>query len=458
MGFQDASRLARLAAVTAASAAILFAVACSRQPSPDAYAEPPPPLLEPRAELLGEGPAPDYYPHDHEGPDAPGAQADAGYPPPVQYAGPPGPPPPGYNQDAYATGARPPVVIAMEPIPNPPEGPPRDHRAGRHNQAPHLYTPRAERRAYTRIEPARRVQAETPRRRAEARGPRHLAQAPTAPATPKPAATKPVAQAKAAVVAPKPAPAKPVVKAAPPPAPVKPPAPTPKVAAAVPAAPPLVPPADRATKLAALQSALTQALARSAVLTAPQRFTAGKPAAVTLTIPAEFGDQVLAEAQKQGLSDVAASVNLTAMLSGDGFAVTPSETGAQPLTPGSPTAFAWQVTPRGAGRQPLHVDIGADLNGAGSESISLGSLKTAGEGFRLSPRVIGATLLVLIAGIVVAWLARGQASPGRRQPKSVSAAASSPPRPAPEPDPPKPAPEPVTTAEEPAANDEHKPA
>jgi hypothetical protein len=250
-----------------------------------------------------------------------------------------------------------------------------------------------------------------------------------------------------------------VAKAAPPPpvAAVKPPvAASPKSATT---APPLAAPQDRAAKLAGLQTALTQALAKAAAFKAPERFTAGVPAEVVLEVPAEFGDVVLSEAQKAGLSDVAAAVNLTAVLSGDGFSVTPSEMAAQPLMAGQPTKFTWLVTAMRNAKGPLHADMGADLSGAGAESLDLGSLKVADGAGRLSPRLIGATLLVLIAALVVGWLARGRkAPPAAKRP----AAASPPPTPAPEPKAqPTPAPEPVhadtmARTEPPAANDPEK--
>ena len=187
-----------------------------------------------------------------------------------------------------------------------------------------------------------------------------------------------------------------------------------KTAPALPAVTPAPAPApapsgDRATNLASLQTTLTDAVGKTAVLTAPTSFTANQPSDVTLTIPAGFGDTLKGAAQKDGLGDAAASVNMTAILSGDGFSVTPDDTQSVPLAIGQPTKFVWTVTAQTGAKGPLHADVGADLLGGGSDKLSLGSVqKSAGMGIKLTPRVIGASLLVLIAALVVAWLARGR--------------------------------------------------
>lgn len=167
--------------------------------------------------------------------------------------------------------------------------------------------------------------------------------------------------------------------------------------------------ADRSTRLAATQSALTDAISKGAVLTTPPRFTANTPADVTLTVPAGFYDTVHKEAEKNGLTDAAASVNMTAVLSGDGFSVTPDETQSVPLTVGQPTEFRWTVTAQPGAKGPLHADVGADLLGSGSDTLALGSVQKAGGfGPKLTPAIIGWAILVLIAALVVAWLARGR--------------------------------------------------
>ncbi len=192
------------------------------------------------------------------------------------------------------------------------------------------------------------------------------------------------------------------------------PAVAPVPAAPAPAAPAPASGADRSTRLATLQSALTDAVSKTTVLGAPDRFTANQPADVTLTVPKGFADTLRTEAQKDGLSDAAASVNITAVLSGDGFSVTPDETQSQPLTIGQDTVFRWTVTAQPGAKGPLHADVGADLLGGGSDTLALGSVqKSAGMGVKLNARVVGASILVLIAALVVVWLARGRGGPSR---------------------------------------------
>lgn len=182
---------------------------------------------------------------------------------------------------------------------------------------------------------------------------------------------------------------------------------------------------DRGAKLQALQTALRDAVTRRAELSAPERPSAGQAADVALTLPADFAQTVRDEAAKAGLADAAATVNLTAQLSGDGYTVTPGETQAQPLTVGQPTEFHWTVTAQPNARGPLRADVGADMLGAGSESLSLGAVTRAeGGGLRLSSRAVGAGLLALIAVVVLAWLARGGRTPAQREAARRSAARS----------------------------------
>ena len=164
--------------------------------------------------------------------------------------------------------------------------------------------------------------------------------------------------------------------------------------------------ADQGVKLQALQTALRDAVSAKAQLIVP-RLAANTPADVVLTLPADFAQSVRSEAEKAGLSDAAASVNLTAALSGDGYAVTPDEVQAQPLTVGQPTEFHWTVTAQPGARGPLRADVGADLLGGGRETLALGAVVKSAPGAGVSPRALGAGLLALIVVAVLAWLARG---------------------------------------------------
>jgi len=166
---------------------------------------------------------------------------------------------------------------------------------------------------------------------------------------------------------------------------------------------------DHASSLAALQSALSDAVSKGAVFSAPTVFVANTPAEVTLTLPASFADTLNSEARKNGLSDASASVNLTALLSGAGFVIVPGEVQAQPLVLGKQTEFRWTITSQPGAKGPLHADVGADLLGAGSETLALGSLQSqTGSGVTPTPRLIGLVILILILGLVGAWLFRGR--------------------------------------------------
>jgi hypothetical protein len=171
---------------------------------------------------------------------------------------------------------------------------------------------------------------------------------------------------------------------------------------------------DRASQLAALEAALGEVIRDEAKLVVPDRFTANQPAEVVLTIPASFAEKLRQEAATNGLANEATSVNLTSILSGDGFAVSPDAAQAQPLTPGRATEFRWTVTAQPGAHGPLHAEIGADLMGAGSDLLNLGSVEAStGGGFFVAPRVIGAAILALIALVVIAWLMRRDGAPPR---------------------------------------------
>ena len=368
----------RSGVVAAASVAALAALAgCEERPYP-APSHTPPPTAEPSADLMG---APASAP-----PPAAGAPAYA--PPP--YA--PTPPPSGYD-----TGA----VVAMAPIPNPGEGPSEYYDGPPHHRLHARYSetgseaetaarsPYGEgRSAGVRRSQALASQAEPAQGFVPPRPPM------TAQAAPAPAPTgkshkhkggAPAAVASAAAVG--------AVHSK-------------HAAASTNAA---APTGDRTANLAALQTALTDAIGKTAMLAAPARFTPNQPTDVSLTVPASFADTLRNEAQKDALSDAAASANMTAVLAGDGFAVLPADTQSTPLASGQPTEFHWTVTAQPGAKGPLHADVGANLLGAGSDALVLGSVqKASGRSATLAPRIIGASLLVLIAALVVGWLARAR--------------------------------------------------
>ncbi len=373
-------------------------------------------------------PAFEPSPADARSPELAGApEAEPTPAPPAEEPPPPPPPPPA------ATSLPPPEAAPPPPVPPPPA--PRGGDEVIYDLGP--VTPATAPPPKTRVErPGAATRGERPHRMARAEPPvsgrpprpepkpraNPLAR-PAAPSAPAPAASRaaaaptraPARDPAARVQAPPPAPkAKPLSAKA-----SKPAKGTKAAKGKLPADP------DRGAKLQALQTALRDAVTRRAELSAPDRPPAGQPSDVTLTLPADFAKTVRDEAAKAGLADAAATVNLTAQLTGEDYAITPGETQAQPLTVGQPTEFHWTATAQPNAKGPLRADVGADLLGAGSESLTLGAVtRSDGGGLRLSSRVWGAGLLLLIALIVVAWLSRGNRSPARRDAARRSAARS----------------------------------
>ena len=420
-------KFGRAAAMTAASLMVLSGAlsACEERPYQPSHSAAPAP--RPPADLMG---APDRSPYA-----APPVVQP--YAPPTAYAPPSTYPSPAYSTPAYPSSSYDTsAVVAMAPIPNPGAPGSEPYYGGDHGRVHHRYEAAP-------VAPLADTYVKSPYGEGHPAPGRRPAYAYSAPA---PVAPKPV------YTPPKPAT---YAKAAPAPVPVPPKAPstvatttttiahksaavaaaagaaasvaavdaqhaakaavqTAKARTAAPPAPVPAPSADRTANLASLQTTLTDAIGKGAVLTAPASFVANKPVDVSLTVPADFADTLRGDAQKLGLADAAASVNMTALLSGDGFSVTPDDTQSAPLVTGEPTQFHWTVTAMADAKGPLHADVGADLLGGGSDKLALGSVqKASGMGLKLTPRVIGASLLVLIAALVVAWLARGRGGPTR---------------------------------------------
>ena len=349
-------------------------------------------VAAPRPDMLAGAP-PEPMPY-------PPAAIDAG----PSFAPPPGPPPRAGDRDVvYDLG---PVVRprdTMAPIPNPPEAPRLHHRYAAAPPPRHAHVRRARRVGMHRpahaAAPAHRT---TPRPAAAVHGaapaatPKAMAHGAMPPVQhAKPLGAKPTASPKATPNG------KPATRLAP-------------AAAGAPAT------GGSATKLAALQSALKDSVARTALLNAPE-LKPDQPTDVTLTLPADFASVMRDQSEKQGLQDSAASVNVTARLAGDGYAVAPDETQSQPLTVGQPTEFHWTVTAQQGAKGPLRADVGADLLGGGDQTLQLGSVSPAGKGgLHVSPRAWGAALLVLLAVLVFAWLSRGgRASAARRRQNTI---------------------------------------
>ena len=405
----------RTTGVAALSAGFLVLSACEERAYPPAHQEAPPPPAAP-AELMGAPTSP--YP-------APPAYQQPAYAPPADQQ-------PAYATSPYDNGA----VVAMAPIPNPGDpGSEPYYDYGRHR-----YGGRRVHARYEAAEPAQTAQNAVispygEGHPAPGRHPSYSYPAPASPAypptntAPYPSTTGAVAENGANSAQAQPAPANDAgktdhtgvavagagaagllalnAKHAAGHAAQAASTHTAKTRQSTPTASPATTSGDQATNLASLQTALTDAVGKTAVLKAPARFTANQPTDVSLTLPAGFGDTMKSEAQKDGLADAAASVSMTALLSGDGFAVTPNDTQSAPLTLGQPTQFHWTVTANPSAKGPLHADVGADLLGGGSEKLALGSVRAASDtGAKLAPHFIGVALLVLLAVLVVAWLVR----------------------------------------------------
>ena len=152
-------------------------------------------------------------------------------------------------------------------------------------------------------------------------------------------------------------------------------APAPVVTPAVqPATPVAAPP----SKLVQLQTTVGQDVAQGANLAVSPDVAQGKPGGVSLSLPANLLDVLREEAAKFGFKRAARKADVSATLSGDGYAVTPNGEQTQALKSGQAAQFAWQVTPGQNANGPLHAQVSATLKGQGEPKLlSLASLQSA---------------------------------------------------------------------------------
>ena len=390
---------ARFAALALTTTGAFALAACEEHPypsaAPDQATAAPPPN---DSALAGAPTGPSYYP---PGP----GMAEGGPPPGAPYG-----PPPGYGQRYSA-----PEIVTMAPIPNPPERPRYERGYGwRHHRHHH------------RMMQAYGPPAYAPPHRHHHLRHHHVIYAPVshAPITHRHPTMAPIHVHPAAPLAAK---AKPVASAQPQLA--KPQAldhrhhhhhhatDAATVAAATGGSSNTTGAANttgstsEADRYQALQQSLHDAFASAAQLTVPAHMEPNQASTVTLTLPADFAQTVRTEAAKQNLSEQAATVNLMASLSGDGYTIVPGEAQTQPLTLNAPTTFDWKVTPTGAGRGALKASVRAAV-GEGHD-LTLGD-KTTGSG-AATGRVVGIGLLALIALVLLGWAAQ------RRRPKMTGA-------------------------------------
>ena len=332
----------------------------------------------------------------------PPGQSPPPYPPGQGY-GPPPPPPYG----GPAPGGAPPVIISMKPIPNPPETPRYERRRHRRHARLAVYGAPVFVGA-THHHHAHRRAASAWVFHPYARTHHHHA---TAPATPP-----------HAVVAPSARPAAPQL--------TKPTAAphhhrhhaadaataaaatggsTRATATNTTATSSTANSSTEADRYQALQQGMKALFANAAQLQAPAHMEANQPVVVTLTLPPGFAQSVQAEADKDGVSQAAGSMNLIATLSGEGVAIVPNDPQSQPLAHDTATLFEWKVTPTGAPRGPLQASVKAQQAGD-SHSLDLGAKST--DSGAATGRFVGFGLLALIALGLLGWAAQ------RRQPKT----------------------------------------
>ena len=385
---------ARLAALALTATGALALAACEEHPYPSAAPSQATAAPPPDDSVLAGAPtgAEGYPPPSTRSP----AYAPQGYPqgPGMAPAGPPpgapyGPPPAGYGQ-RYSSA--PPEIVTMAPIPNPPE---RPRRRGRGYGWRHYHHHHREMRPY-----GRPIYA-APHRHHLHHPYVNAAPAPYAPMTRRHPAVAPAHVHAAAPVAAKTKPAAPAQQQL-----SKPQAldhhhrhhhATDAAAAAAATGGSsnttgeanTTGSASEADRYQALQQSLHDAFTSGAQLDVPAHMEPNQPVPVTLTVPADFAQTVRSEAAKQNLSEQAATVNLMASLSGDGYTIVPGEAQSQPLTLNAPTTFTWKVTPTGAGRGALKASVRAAV-GEGHD-LTLGD-KTTGSG-SATGRVVGIGLL-----------------------------------------------------------------
>ncbi len=189
-------------------------------------------------------------------------------------------------------------------------------------------------------------------------------------------------------------------------------------------------------RLTQLQVALRGPVADRSGFSVSDDLAAGKPGAVTLTLPPDLFARVRSEAAKVGLARATQRFDLVATLSGDGYAITPIV--PQSLTapaPGAPPpsalpAFIWQVQPQAGGAAgPLKAELSAQLKGAGAalalpllslersakpvqtaepapaaetDPLRLGALDVPGLGKVPVSSILAVILLILVVAVLVA--------------------------------------------------------
>lgn len=134
-------------------------------------------------------------------------------------------------------------------------------------------------------------------------------------------------------------------------------------------------------RLTQLQAKLSGPVADGAGFVVADDIAAGKPGAVTLSLPADLFQRLRGEADKLGLDKDARRFNITATLSGDGYVITPAAPQTAHATPvdapgAAAPSFTWQVQPQAGAGGPLKAAVVAQLTGGRAiETVPLLSLE-----------------------------------------------------------------------------------
>jgi hypothetical protein len=131
-------------------------------------------------------------------------------------------------------------------------------------------------------------------------------------------------------------------------------------------------------KLAKLQAAVGPAATNGATLTVADSIGKGQPGKVTLTLSQDLWATIKREAGKAGLAANAKKTDISALLSGEGYTITPNGVQTVHLASGEAAKFDWLVTPGSGELGALKAQVNAALAGAGKTmSFSLATIEQA---------------------------------------------------------------------------------
>lgn len=120
---------------------------------------------------------------------------------------------------------------------------------------------------------------------------------------------------------------------------------------------------DAPTGVDAIGAALAELIADEAVWEIPESLATWSDGVVTLTLPPSLLDRLQEAAGEEDLSLAARAADIGVQLSGDGYAVSPSDKVSQPLQSGESARFSWQVSPGEAPSGSLAAKVTGELKG-----------------------------------------------------------------------------------------------